>query len=688
MAFLTTRVSLLLPKGHGHTNLLFLPLLQVFLSLFLLVLFLSPDFVSANSFQAARCVARSPRCYKKLAARSGNVCLPKVQPAEQPKACIDLACSYCRFQPSVRMKKAPCKRQALRVLCFPASAPVTPTPSNLPTVSLFEPSGPPEEHHTGPTDGKCATVPDPNDPMCFDASVTPTPTASETATTTTTTNPTSTPTKTIKAPTHSEKASTVIPTPTPTTSTPVPSTPAPAPSGPCLWTAVNGRTDVTIPFSALSSHDGWTPTSRSRHVGLIYRKDKDNGLEKAGAKGVICLTVRVPSTGKYYLSAYSFAPHRSEHNDIWLSASVPIQFWRLQKKGPLMKPGEWRKAYQNNGPKSFGTDLKTIDRNGHKFVTTLVREGSSMKVCVSGRSSKFEVFAVVVAKCGETGNERTCVGKSIAASDIERMVNTPSKCVRGSSGGGGEGDGGDDQKDSATPTPTTSVPPPTKTATPTPTPTPTPTKTVAQDPTTPTSGNGKCTTWLPNANGDLVVPLLPSMATDGWQPTSRAGFSGLVYQPGKSSGRDKPGQSGVMCMNVLLASPGKYYLTALSYAPHNTEHNDMWVRGSKGFELWQGGKTSKFGGRVSAVEWRKAYQNYGRRGIADDLKTIDNNGHRFVVPESNGNEVMEVCVSGRSYKFELFRVILVKCDESNSAVCKGSFWFAKDLEKRPLSTCI
>lgn len=649
------------------------PLLPLLLHFFLFTVFLYPNLVSGDSFQAARCIARSPKCYKKLAARSGNVCLPKVAPADQPKACIDLACSYCTFQPAVRMKKAPCKRNALRVLCFPASAPVTPTPSSMPTVPLFEPSGASQEpSSTGTSDGKCPTVPDPNDPMCMDVSVTPTPTPTQSDTMA----PTMTPMTETSTP-GEEEASTGTPTSTPTTPTPVPSTPTPAPSGPCLWTAVKGRTDVTIPFSDVSPHDGWTRISRSGHVGLVYLKNGGTKLDKAGAKGVICLNVNIPSTGKYYLSAYSFAPHRSEHNDIWLSASVPVQLWRLQKKGPLMKPGEWRKAYQNNGNKAFGTDIKTIDRNGHKLVTTLVKGGNSMELCLSGRSSRFEVFAVIVAKCGETGNERTCVGKSIEASEIKKMVKTPSKCVRGGNsggGGGGKGSGGDDQKESTTPTPTTSVPPPTKTT--------------EQTTMTPTSGNGNCSTWIPNANGDIVIPLLSSLATDGWQPVSRAGFSGLIYEPGKATGRDKPGQSGVICMNVLLSNAGKYYLTALSHAPHNTEHNDMWVRGSKGFELWQGGKPPKFGGRVSAAEWRKAYQNYGRRGIADDLKTIDNNGHRFVVPEGNGKEVMELCVSGRSYRFELFRLILVKCDDNNSAVCKGSFWFAKDLDNRPLSNCV
>lgn len=139
-----------------------------------------------------------------------------------------------------------------------------------------------------------------------------------------------------------------------------------------------------------------------------------------------------------------------------------------------------------------------------------------------------------------------------------------------------------------------------------------------------------------------------------------------------------------MCFNVSAEIPGDYYLTALSYAPHNTEHNDMWVQSSLGFELWKGGRNGTLGGVVEGTGWRKAYQNYGIRGISDDLKTIDFNGHRFIIPGVRRRETFWVCVSGRSYRYEVFRLILLKCE---GVVCTGGAWVLKDLRERPLSTC-
>lgn len=175
------------------------------------------------------------------------------------------------------------------------------------------------------------------------------------------------------------------------------------------------------------------------------------------------------------------------------------------------------------------------------------------------------------------------------------------------------------------------------------------------------------------------------MATDGWVPTKRDGLIGLVYEPSKNRGIDMRGAKGKMCFNVNVKIPGGYYFTALSYAPHNTEHNDMWVESSLGFELWKGGKNGTLGGVVKPTEWRKAYQNYGIRGISDDLKTIDFNGHRFIIPVVNSDAGFQVCVSGRSYRYEVFRLILVKC---KGVVCTGGAWVLHDLRERPLSTCV
>lgn len=85
----------------------------------------------------------------------------------------------------------------------------------------------------------------------------------------------------------------------------------------------------------------------------------------------------------------------------------------------------------------------------------------------------------------------------------------------------------------------------------------------------------------------------------------------------------------------------------------------MWVNSpDHGFELWQFGKYWRNAG---TKEWLKAYQNNGVKGLIDQLKTKDFDGHRFIIPKVKKGQMFRVCISGRSYRYEVFKLFVFKC---------------------------
>lgn len=143
---------------------------------------------------------------------------------------------------------------------------------------------------------------------------------------------------------------------------------------------------------------------------------------------------------------------------------------------------------------------------------------------------------------------------------------------------------------------------------------------------------------------------------------SRAGLKGLVFEKERTHGIVGAGSKGKMCFKVRVAESGDYLLTARSAAPHPTDNNDMWVSSGRGFELVRGEDVVNGG----VDRWYKAYQNKGKGEIADYISTVDFNPHTFVVPGVVGGNTFEVCMSGRSFKYEVYSLGLVKCGGGSS----------------------
>lgn len=142
--------------------------------------------------------------------------------------------------------------------------------------------------------------------------------------------------------------------------------------------------------------------------------------------------------------------------------------------------------------------------------------------------------------------------------------------------------------------------------------------------------------------------------------TKTASGDGIVWRAGDSSTKvNSP--AGEKCFRVRFSSPGAYYVTAHSSAPHWSEHNDMWIRFSRGLRLFNAGTMAEKKSRMSMYRYFKAYQNIGRNRKADIISSVNHNPHIMVTSWVETGKFYELCIAGRSSKFTVYDLVMVKC---------------------------
>lgn len=154
------------------------------------------------------------------------------------------------------------------------------------------------------------------------------------------------------------------------------------------------------------------------------------------------------------------------------------------------------------------------------------------------------------------------------------------------------------------------------------------------------------------SNGKIVIDANSLKLAGDWTRSGKA----VVWKRGGGAGIAPMG-AGTMCANVIFPSSGTYYQTAVTQAPHGTEHNDMWIKFSGGVDLYrpEGGSASGNAG------WYKGYQNDGGMRVANYLLTIDHNGHQFITKYVTAGRVYTLCISGRSTRYFVYKIVFVKC---------------------------
>lgn len=154
-------------------------------------------------------------------------------------------------------------------------------------------------------------------------------------------------------------------------------------------------------------------------------------------------------------------------------------------------------------------------------------------------------------------------------------------------------------------------------------------------------------------NGKIVIPMTSLKLTGAW---TRVGNS-IVWKKFGGGGID-PAGSGTICAKVIFSQSGIYYMTGTSSAPHPTEHNDAWFRFSGGLDAYRPQTKSIRRGNAG---WYKGYQNMGGNRLANYLLTIDFNGHQFLTKFVTAGRTYSMCVSGRSSKYAIQKMVFVKC---------------------------
>lgn len=144
--------------------------------------------------------------------------------------------------------------------------------------------------------------------------------------------------------------------------------------------------------------------------GLTWdRRNSNTGTMRAGT-GEMCFDVRVVLAGFYYFTAFTSAPHRREHNDMWVRLSAGF---RLLDAHTNVQKKIWRnstsyfKAYQNFGSNMKARIISTVDRDPHILVSEWMKARQSYKLCISGRSTQFSVYTLVLVKCSRFNCQRT-----------------------------------------------------------------------------------------------------------------------------------------------------------------------------------------------------------------------------------------------------------------------------------------
>lgn len=161
------------------------------------------------------------------------------------------------------------------------------------------------------------------------------------------------------------------------------------------YTGINGA--INLPVRAFKG-----PTSRwtRKQDSITWEKYGSNtrGVDSPGT-GTLCTKVKIPDTGRYYVTMFTSAPHPTEHNDCWLRFSGGFDLYRLAQNSFRHGHRGWYKAYQNKGRNLRSDYVLTIDFNGHSFMTKQVYRGAVYSLCISGRSDKFTIYGLAMVKC-------------------------------------------------------------------------------------------------------------------------------------------------------------------------------------------------------------------------------------------------------------------------------------------------
>lgn len=151
---------------------------------------------------------------------------------------------------------------------------------------------------------------------------------------------------------------------------------------------------VVMCLSKVQPQSSWT----RKGTGLIWKANVDNEIDPPGL-GEICINFKVPKTGTYYVTAITSAPRKSDNNDLWIKLDAGLRLLHAKSLKLHSSGHDYFKGYQNLGENIKADILSSVDRNPHIFVSKEMKGGATEKLCISGRSSRFTVYKIVLVRC-------------------------------------------------------------------------------------------------------------------------------------------------------------------------------------------------------------------------------------------------------------------------------------------------
>lgn len=153
---------------------------------------------------------------------------------------------------------------------------------------------------------------------------------------------------------------------------------------------------VVVCLSKAQPLDSWTKNG----AGLVWKANVDNQIDPPGS-GEICFDFRVPKTGSYYVTAITSAPRKTDNNDLWIKLDAGLKLLHAKTLSLHSAGRDYFKGYQNLGENLKADILSSVDRNPHIFVAQEMKEKAVQTICISGRSSQFTIYKIVLVHCSK-----------------------------------------------------------------------------------------------------------------------------------------------------------------------------------------------------------------------------------------------------------------------------------------------
>lgn len=149
-----------------------------------------------------------------------------------------------------------------------------------------------------------------------------------------------------------------------------------------------------------------------------------------------------------------------------------------------------------------------------------------------------------------------------------------------------------------------------------------------------------------------------------------------MFRAGEGKGEDDAGKDSRLCFDVVAPLYGDYFLNVIGHSPFGAAFKKLWVRSSKGF---RDGAKFEWTMLDAPSELGKVYDTFrqdSRFGGASEHDPL-------LMWNVDAGELINVCVSGASWEFEMFSLVFGRCEDFTCYIN-----VSYDIQSLPASQCM